>query len=96
MKTIVLDFSQLLFLIAMISITAWVWMRSLATCPKSFSDEYIVLHKKYNHIVEERDKMKDALIYIQQNLSQQQNMMQQQVQQQMQQAQQQPAQQVFY
>jgi PAB1-binding protein PBP1 len=72
MKTIVLDLPQFVFLLVMISVTAWVWMKSLATCPKTFSDEYMALHHKYNTLVQERDKLKGALVFMQSNMVQQQ------------------------
>ena len=57
MKTIILDLYQFIFLIFMITFTSWIWMKSIISCPQSFSDEYIILHKKYNQIIDEKNKL---------------------------------------
>ena len=61
MRSIILDFSQFIFLIIMIALTSLIWTKSLAVCPKTFYDEYIDLHQKYNEINLEKNKLKKIL-----------------------------------
>ena len=57
MKTIILDLYQFSFLIFMITFTCWIWTGSMVSCPKTYSNEYINLHKKYNQLVDEKNNL---------------------------------------
>ena len=50
MKIIPMDLNHFIFIIFMITITVWVWLKSLNTCPKSFLNEYNIFKKKYNKL----------------------------------------------
>ncbi len=65
MKSISLDLLHFAFLLFMLCITAWVWMKSLVTCPKNYSNEYTHLYKKYIHVVNERDSLKKTVYNLQ-------------------------------
>ena len=69
MKTIILDLYHFVFLILLISSTAWVWIRSLNICPKTYSDEYVMLNHKYNKLLKEKKKIEATLQYIENTLN---------------------------
>jgi hypothetical protein len=58
MRTITMDFNQFIILLALISFTIWIWVKSLTakSCP-NVSDEYIILHQKYNKLLKEKKEL---------------------------------------
>lgn len=69
MKTIILDIYHFIFLIIMISATAWVWIRSLSVCPKTYSDEFVILTHKYNKLLKDNSKLVSTLAYIESTMN---------------------------
>jgi hypothetical protein len=55
-KTITIEFTQLVLLLCLVGYTVWIWCKSINSCPKSYSEEYITLHKKYNDLLKEHNK----------------------------------------
>lgn len=58
MRTITMEFNQFIILVALISFTIWVWLKSFSTasCPNT-SDEYIILHQKYNKLLKKNKEL---------------------------------------
>ena len=54
-----MEFNQFIILIALISFTVWIWVKSLSssTCKTNISDEYITLHQKYNKLLKEKNQL---------------------------------------
>lgn len=56
-----MDINNFILIIIMIIFTTWIWIKSINICPKSFHNEYLILTKKHNDAIKERNKYKRLL-----------------------------------
>lgn len=56
-----MDINNFIIIIIMITFTVWIWVKSLNLCPKSFHSEYLILTKKYNTLIKEKNKYKKMI-----------------------------------